>query len=585
MITRIIKKNKIKYKSSFVEPDEIFLDSKNLQNFDRQQFEGRIEKPIPKRTILLLSILFLFFMGIFGTRLVYLQIGKGEAYFKRSQNNILEKAIIFTDRGIIYDRNKVELAWNKKIDAGAELPSGSSAPAEVNLPSIRAYLSLGFSHLLGYVSYPTQDKTGNYWQGEFEGIDGLEKQYNDKLKGENGSKIIETDALGKIYSENIVNSPKQGTDLVTTVDSRIQTELFTLIKNLSDSKSFTGGAGVIMDAQNGEVITSTSFPEYNSEILSFGKDSAQISEYLTDKRKVFLDRNISGLYTPGSIVKPFFAIGALTEGVIDPYKKILSTGSISIPNPYFPDQKTVFKDWQVNGWTNMMEAIAVSSDVYFYEIGGGYENQKGLGIANIEKYAKLFGFGKKTGIDLPDEKQGTIPNPEWKIKNFKGDPWRIGDTYHTAIGQYGFQVTPIEMVRAVGAIANKGTLLTPHLLLNKTEEEKLYPDLTKQISTFDFKKNYFDTIHQGMRLAVTSGTAASLNVPYVQVAAKTGTAQIGIAKNKVNSWVIGFLPYENPKYAFVIMMEAGPNTNNVGASSIMRQLLDWMSVNTPEYFK
>lgn len=585
MITRIIKKNKIKYKSSFVEPDEIFLDSKNLQNFDRQQFEGRIEKPIPKRTILLLSILFLFFMGIFGTRLVYLQIGKGEAYFKRSQNNILEKAIIFTDRGIIYDRNKVELAWNKKIDAGAELPSGSSAPAEINLPSTRAYLSLGFSHLLGYVSYPTQDKTGNYWQGEFEGIDGLEKQYNDKLKGENGSKIIETDALGKIYSENIVNSPKQGTDLVTTVDSRIQTELFTLIKNLSDSKSFTGGAGVIMDAQNGEVITSTSFPEYNSEILSFGKDSAQISEYLTDKRKVFLDRNISGLYTPGSIVKPFFAIGALTEGVIDPYKKILSTGSISIPNPYFPDQKTVFKDWQVNGWTNMMEAIAVSSDVYFYEIGGGYENQKGLGIANIEKYAKLFGFGKKTGIDLPDEKQGTIPNPEWKIKNFKGDPWRIGDTYHTAIGQYGFQVTPIEMVRAVGAIANKGTLLTPHLLLNKTEEEKLYPDLTKQISTFDFKKNYFDTIHQGMRLAVTSGTAASLNVPYVQVAAKTGTAQIGIAKNKVNSWVIGFLPYENPKYAFVIMMEAGPNTNNVGASSIMRQLLDWMSVNTPEYFK
>lgn len=561
MITKIFKK---KYKNSFVEPDEIFLDAKNLQNFDRQQFEGRIEKPISKKTIFILGILFFFISTIFTTRLVYLQIQKGDIYFNRSQNNILEKAIIFTDRGIIYDRNKKELTWNKKT-------------GQNSIP-MRAYVSPGFSHVLGYVSYPTQDKTGNFWQGEFIGKDGLEKQYNDILKGENGSKIIETDALGKIYSENIVNTPKHGTDLVTTIDARIQTELFTLIKKLSENKIFSGGAGVIMNANNGELITSTSFPEYDSEILSFGKDEAKISNYFSDKRKVFLDRNISGLYTPGSIVKPFFALGALAEGIIDPYKKILSTGSISIQNPYFPDQKTVFKDWKVNGWTNMMEAIAVSSDVYFYEIGGGYENQKGLGIANIEKYAELFGFAKKTGIDLPDEKSGTIPSPEWKIANFKGDAWRIGDTYHTAIGQYGFQVTPMEMARAVGAIANNGKLLTPHLILNDKEKENNFIAL-------ELKKEYFDTVHEGMRDAVTSGTALSLNVPYVQVAAKTGTAQLGISKNKVNSWVIGFFPYESPKYIFAVMMEAGPSTNSVGAPSVMRELLDWMSINTPKYFK
>lgn len=572
MITRIIKKNKMKNKNYFLEPDEIFLDSKNLQNFNLQQFEGRIEKPIPKKTILLLGILFLFFTGIFGTRLIYLQIQKGEAYFTRSQNNVLEKAIIFNDRGIIYDRNEVELTWNKKTDEKTE---------EISIPT-RAYLSPGFSHVLGYVSYPTQDKAGNYWQDEFIGKGGLEKEYNDELKGENGSKIIETDALGKIYSENTVNSPKQSTDLITTIDSRIQTELFALIKNLSESRSFTGGAGIIMDVRNGEIITSTSFPEYNSEILSLGKDIQKINGYLTDKRKVFLARDISGLYAPGSIVKPFFALGALVEEVIDPSKEILSTGSISIPNPYFPDKKTIFKDWRVNGWTNMMEAIAVSSDIYFYEIGGGFENQKGLGILNIEKYSKLFGLGEKTGIDLPEEKKGIIPSPEWKIANFKGDPWRIGDTYHTAIGQYGFQVTPMEMVRATGAIANSGKLLTPHLVLNDTEKEN-------QISIInegeEIKKEYFDVIHQGMRSAVTYGTAVTLNVPYVQVAAKTGTAQLGVAKNKVNSWVIGFFPYQNPKYAFVIMMEAGPSSNSEGASSIMRELLDWMSLNTPEYFQ
>jgi penicillin-binding protein 2 len=568
MIRRIMRKNKLQHKNSFVEPDEIFLDSKNLQNFDRQQFEGRIEKPIPKKTILLLGALFLFFTGVFGTRLMYLQIKKGEAYFNRSQNNVLEKAIIFTDRGIIYDRNKVALVWNKKDDTDG---NESSVPT-------RAYLSPGFSHLAGYVSYPTQDKTGNFWQGDFIGKDGLEKQYNEELKGQNGSKIIETDALGKVYSENIVDAPKQGTDLVTTIDSRIQKELFTLIGNLSADKTFSGGSGVIMNAQNGEIITTTSFPEYNSEILSNGKDAATINTYLTDKRKVFLDRDISGLYTPGSIVKPFFALGALAEGVIDPNTKILSTGSISIPNPYFPDQKTVFKDWRVNGWVNMMEAIAVSCDVYFYEVGGGYQNQKGLGIANIGKYAKLFGFGDKTGIDLPDEKVGTIPSPEWKLANFKNDPWRIGDTYHTAIGQYGFQVTPMEMARAVGAIANGGTLLTPHLVLGDIQKEN-------QKAAVNLNQDYFKIVKEGMRDAVTFGTATSLNVPYVNLAVKTGTAQLGINKNKVNSWVIGFFPYENPKYAFAIMMEAGPSTNGVGASSIMRQLLDWMSVNTPEYFK
>jgi len=326
------------------------------------------------------------------------------------------------------------------------------------------------------------------------------------------------------------------------------------------------------------MIASASYPEYDSEILSRGKDAQTIEEYLNDKRKVFMDRTLSGLYTPGSIVKPFLALGALNEGIIDPLTKILSTGSISIPNQYFPDQKTIFKDWRAHGWVDMRQALAVSSDVYFYEIGGGFEGQKGLGIANIEKYARLFGIGEKTGVDLPDETAGIIPNPEWKIKNFAGDSWRIGDTYHTAIGQYGFQVTLLQIVRAVSAIANYGKLITPHFLLDDKAQEA-------KVSNIDFKKEYFDVVHEGMRDSVLYGTSATLNVPYVQVASKTGTAQLGVAKNKVNSWIMGFFPYQNPKYAFVVLMEAGPSTNSTGASFIIRQLFDWMSINTPEYFK
>lgn len=575
----MFKKNR--RKSMMVEPDEIFLDSKNLPNFDLQQFEGRIEKTISKNTIWAMSFLFGLCVLTFGARLWYLQIYKGESYSKRSESNTLDKAILFADRGIIYDRNKKELVWNKKTDLAIEESQNGEEQNKIDFPT-RQYLSPGFSHILGYVSYPAQDKAGNYWQSAFTGKDGLEKQYNEQLQGENGYKTIEVDARGQVHSENIVDAPKHGTGLTTTIDSRIQSELYKLIEDLSKAHSFAGGAGVVLDVTNGEVLTATSFPEYNSETLSLGKDSKIISGYFQDKRKVFMDRTISGLYTPGSIVKPFFALGALNEGVINESKQILSTGSISIPNPYQKDQKTVFKDWKAHGWVDMRRAIAMSSDVYFYEIGGGFEGQKGLGIANIEKYARLFGIGEKTGIDLPDEKGGTIPSPEWKARNFKGEIWRVGDTYHTAIGQYGFQVTPMEMTRAVGAIANYGTLITPHYILNDTVKNQ---EVSKLASTMEISKENYQIVHSGMRDAVSYGTAVALNVPYVNVAAKTGTAQLGVAKDKVNSWVMGFFPYENPKYAFTIMMEAGPSTNGVGAPAVMRQLLDWMSINTPEYFQ
>ncbi len=583
MIVRIFKKKN--NTNVNVEPDEIFLDSKNLPNFDLQQFEGRIEKTISKSNILLLSIFFGIIALVFGSRLFYLQVHKGEAYLTRSESNTLDKAILFADRGVIYDRNKVELVWNKRTDfTFEEAPTLNGEPTperKVDFPT-RQYMSPGFSHILGYVGYPAQDKAGNYWQSQFTGKDGLEKQYDQELQGQNGSKTIETDAGGSVHSENVVDAPKHGKELVTTLDSKIQKELFNLIKGLSESHSFVGGAGVILDITNGEVLVATSFPEYDPEILSLGKDSKTITNYFEDKRKVLLDRTISGLYTPGSIVKPFFALGALHEGIIDQNKQILSTGSISIQNPYQKDLKTVFKDWKAHGWVNMRQAIAVSSDVYFYEIGGGFEGQKGLGIAKIEDYAKLFGIGQKTGVDLPDEKGGTIPSPEWKAKNFKGEIWRVGDTYHTAIGQYGFQVTPMEMTRAVSALANNGTLITPHFILGDTEKENQVQHLD---SSLGITREHFDIVRAGMRDAVEYGTAVALNVPFTHVAAKTGTAQLGVSKNKVNSWVMGFFPYENPKYAFTIMMEAGPSTNGVGAPYVMGQLLNWMGTNTPEYFQ
>jgi len=550
-----------------IDPDEIFLDSENLPDFNTQQFEGRLEKAIPKRAIFFVGLFFLIVGFVFIGQIINLQIVKGEAYFKKSENNTLMKRPIFADRGLIYDRNKVLLSWNtwNKEDINK-----MSSP-------VRSYFSSsGFGLLLGYVSVPTKDSSGFYWQDNFIGKDGVEKFYNDSLTGVNGVRITETDVKGVIQSENMILPPKAGVDITLSIDSKIQKKMYESMSAMAKNVNFQGGAGVIMDIKSGELLALTSYPEYDGNILSEGKDSKTISGYFSDKRKVFLNRAVSGLYSPGSIVKPFLGYGALIENIISPLKLIFSNGSISIPNPYFPDKKSVFKDHGTFGYVDMRKAIAISSDVYFYEIGGGFESQKGLGIINIDKYARLFGIGEKTGINLGGEKEGTIPTPEWKTKTFDGEPWRVGDTYNTAIGQYGLQVTPIQMARAVAGIANMGIIYTPHITLDDKNFES--PQITIPV---DQDKMKF--IHEGMRMAVTEGTCMALNIPNVEVAAKSGTAQVGLGNTNTNSWIIGFFPYENPKYAFALVMERGPKEASGNATRVMSEVIDYMSVYTSEY--
>jgi len=227
----------------------------------------------------------------------------------------------------------------------------------------------------------------------------------------------------------------------------------------------------------------------------------------------------------------------------------------------------------------MRKAIAVSSDVYFYEIGGGFGSQPGLGIDRIKKYLEMFGLTKQTGLDPEKEATGVIPDPAWKAKNFNGEIWRIGDTYNTAIGQYGVQVTPIQMVVGVAALANGGKLVTPSILFTSTST------VASGVQIKGDPQN-LQVVREGMRQGVAEGgTAAGLNTSAVDVAGKTGTAELGTRKQFVNSWVMGFFPYEKPKYAFVVVMEKGPVHNLLGGTYVMRQLLDWMAINTPEYLK
>lgn len=547
-------------------PDEVFLDSENLPQFDTYQFEGRIERPISTSGFYFFTIFCLVVLIVFTSKIWQLQVVKGQELRERSENNSLKQTLLIAPRGLIYDRNAELLVWNSfdSVDGSVINRIYSEKP--------------GISNTLGFIKYPKKDKNGFYYEEEFVPKDGSELFFNEIVTGKNGLKLVETSVLGEVISESTVELPRAGENLTLSIDSGIQSELYKQIEGLANRVGFQGGAGIIMDVHSGEIVAMATYPEYNSEVLNEGKDIEKINSYFNDKNNPFLNRIVSGLYAPGSIVKPFVAFAALEEKIISPNKEIVSTGQLVVPNPYNPDQPTIFKDWKAHGAVDMKKAIAVSSDVYFYQIGGGFGDQKGLGIERLEKYFRMFGLASKTGFLDDQEAVGIIPNPKWKEETFDGEFWRVGNTYHTAIGQYGMQITPIQAVRAVSAIANGGYLVTPSLLFTSTSSPQTGKKIGGDIENYKI-------VREGMRQAVTSGTAAGLNVSFVDIAGKTGTSELGAQKQFVNSWVVGFFPYEDPKYAFTVVMEKGPVKNLVGGTYVMRQLLDWMKIERKEYFK
>ncbi len=545
-----------------INPEDIFLDSANLPGFKDYAFEGRLEKPIGERTFLVTKTIFVVIILALFSKLWMLEIKDGPVYAKLSEENRLESSLVFANRGAIFDRYGTELAGNDIKEKGSEFAG-------------RRYASFdGLAHLVGYIKYPLADSGGFYYEEDYRARDGVERSYDSVLAGENGVRLVETDVLGNTTSESIIEKPKDGESITLSVDAELTQELYRAIEALAQSSGFVGGAGVIMAVDTGEILALTSYPQYNQNKLTAGVSQEEFGALISDTKKPFLNRAVSGLYTPGSIIKPILATAALKEGIISPNKEILSTGSIIVPNPYDSDRPSVFKDWKAHGYTAMKEALAVSSDTYFYSIGGGYGDQKGLGIALIDEYLSLFGLNELTGIKLSGELQGIVPTPAWKSEKFDGDIWRLGDTYITAIGQYGTQVTPLNAARMTVAIANKGKLLQPTLILGEKGHTQRFIEVPESI---------WKIVHEGMREGVEYGTSVGLNVPFVEIAAKTGTAEIGSGKRFVHSWSIGFFPYKTPKYAWAVVMERGPVTNSVGATSVMRKVLDWAYWNREEY--
>lgn len=543
-----MKWQRTKRRDPEIAPEDIFLDASNTPVFDRARFEGRLEKPLSQSVFISLA-------GVLGTlffvllvRAGNLELVHGATFATESAHNSLDVVTLFAPRGVITDFRGVTLAEN------IERADGSVG---------RIYSVPSLGPVIGYVSYPKKDARGIYYDTNETGLAGIEARYDNFLAGANGQLLKETDVFGRVRSEGMTVPARAGNTLTLSIDADLEEHFARAIADTVRSKHFIAGAGVIMDVHTGAVRAIVSYPSYDPNVMANGEPADVIASYSHNLGRPFLDHAAQGIYVPGSVVKPFVASGALTDGIITPNTIIDDPGFLSLPDQYHPGKTFIYKGWKALGLVNVRMAIAWSSDIFFYSVGGGFGSQKGLGIDRLGYWYGQFGLGAPTGIDLPDEAGGLVPTPAWKRATFN-EPWYLGDTYFTAIGQYAMQVTPIQMARATAAVANGGKLLTPTLIADQTPAYRRVPVSASALAV----------VREGMRQSVTSALAGAMNLSYMTVAAKTGTAETGVYNQYDNSWVEGFFPYEHPRYAFAVVLERGPSGTGEQAVNVMRDLFN-----------
>lgn len=344
-------------------------------------------------------------------------------------------------------------------------------------------------------------------------------------------------------------------DVTLALDTEVSEYVYGALEKIARAYGYQGGAGVLMDVHTGELLSLVSYPA--------GSPDASAQNRATHA------------YVPGSVMKLFVALGALTEKSISPETKILSGDPIRLPNPAQPGTFFVYKDWKAHGYVSMREAIGVSSNIYFYTVGGGYGDIEGLGIERLRTYFHMFGFGSKTGIDHVPEEEGFLPGPEEKAEKYTGDLWRIGDTYLASIGQHEYGVTPLQLTRATAVIANGGELVTPTLLMRRVHDV--------DSATLPIAEEDFAVVREGMAYSVDNGTAAGLSLNGFTVSAKTGTAEVGGEKAYIHSWITGYFPRNEPRYAFTFMLERGPWGEEVGAVAVAKDVFTWIRDHRPAY--
>ena len=418
---------------------------------------------------------------------------------------------------------------------------------------VRNYVETGsLSHILGYVGEITRDElkvlyNKGYKSGDVIGKTGIEKQYDQDLRGVDGRRFRMVDVLGKgVKAEKEeISPPVSGSNLVLTIDSRMQ-EIAE--KALGERM----GSVVILKPATGEVLALVSYPWYNPNEMSGPNAGAAYVSMLNDPKTPLIDRAIQSSYPPASTFKTVLTAGIIEEKAFPQDKKVLCTGEIS-----YGDR--IFRCWikkPGHGWLDLAGALEQSCDIYYWTVGRDY-----LGVERIVEYAKEFGFGKATGIDLPGELDGFVPTPQWKDRRFH-EKWVGGDTMNLSIGQGYLLVTPIQIADMMALVANGGIVYRPHLLKELRDPNSgaiIRQSQPEPIINSRISPETFATLRADLRKVVTDGTVKfPLNTKVVEVAGKTGTAEVGLVDHW-HSWFVSFGPYDKPvseQIVVVVMVEA-----------------------------
>ncbi|MBA3678637.1 penicillin-binding protein 2 [Candidatus Saccharibacteria bacterium] len=399
------------------------------------------------------------------------------------------------------------------------------------------------------------------------GKTGLEKSYESDLRGIYGKEQTEVDATGLPVRSLARVEPQAGNNLILSIDKGLQDTMQQVVKSAIETAGSNAGAAIAVDPRNGQVLGAVNYPSYDGNLFAKGITQAQYEGLLGDPSKPLFNRVASGGYPIGSTVKPFISTAALQEGVINSTTTVQDKGHLDVPNIYNPSIVYVFKGWKPEGLgtVNVLRAITWSSDIFFYIVGGGFENTKGLGPTRLTDWYKRFGFGKVTGADIGDESSGFVPTPETKKKT-SDDPWSVGDTYNISIGQGDMRATPLQLAMATAAIANGGTLYKPHFASEvRTDQGVTVRPISPEVILASIASPAtLSLVKQGMEGAVESGTACcslKREVP-VKVAGKTGTAETSSqgfdSKNPVtkpHAWFTAYAPADNPKIVLVVLVE------------------------------
>jgi len=586
--------------------------------------------------ISLLGVLVL--VALLVTRLVYLQIIDHSHYTTLSDDNRVKLAPVGPTRGLIYDRNGIVLADNlpayrleltpEKVEDMESLLTqlgdlikiqehdikqfkkqlkhrhksdniplrfhlndvevAKIASIHHRLPGVEIVASLNrhypfkdiFAHVLGYIGRKDikdleRVDAANYRATSHIGKTGIEKQYEWELHGEIGSRQIEINAQGRVIRVLQQTVPRTGSDIHLTIDAQLQAIAHNAL-------GLHNGSIVALDPRDGQILTMVSKPGFNPNQFVNGIAYKDYDALRNNDSQPLYNRAMLGRYPPGSTIKPFMGLAGLKYGITNEHYEIFCPGYYIIPF----GEKRKFRDWKKTGHgsVDLDSSITQSCDVYFYDLA------LNLSIDRISPFLKSFGFGQKTGVDMPIENAGLLPSRAWKKKNRK-QPWFPGETLNTGIGQGFLLTTPLQLATATAKLANKGKAVQPHLVrgaISVQTKPKIDPLLRK------IQPNHWQYIIKSMSHVVHNhrGTARRIANKKFKVAGKTGTAQVfGIKqeeeydvekvaiKLRDHALFIAFAPVKNPRIAVAVIVENGGSGGSVAAPMASKIINHYMASN------